>query len=122
MKQVLFRNTVRAARSTGESAAVGYLQDLLAFNGVLLNRSAQLDKDTVAALSQFVSPAAVANPETGKSSLDLQDAYWALIQAAVDQPVEVRERGRAWVQSFEVTQKKKVKRKSRRRQKKQAGK
>lgn len=106
----------------GESAAVGYLQDLLAFNGVLLNRSAQLDKDTVAALSQFVSPAAVANPETGKSSLDLQDAYWALIQAAVDQPVEVRERGRAWVQSFEVTQKKKVKRKSRRRQKKQAGK
>lgn len=82
--------------SLGEAATVGFLQELLAYNGHLLpSKTAQLDEPTVAALSAFMQ-------RRGQrfDAQSLESTYWELMLGAVDQPQSVLQAARAWEQRF----------------------
>lgn len=77
-------------------APVGYLQDLLAYNGRIVPKSAVLDRTTLDALSQFMG----ARGKTFDPNV-LEVAYWELLLGVGTQPEAVLDKARAWEQRQE---------------------
>lgn len=77
---------------------VSYLQDLLAYNGRIIPKTAVIDRTTVGALSDFmVSRGRIFDPN------DLEAAYWELLLGVATQPLAVLNKARAWERGQEAT-------------------